>query len=268
MKLKQALKLPKKELDLVRGSFDVIGDIAIIEVPLELKKRKQLIGKTLFDMLKNVKVVAVKEGGHKGKYRRQKLTIVAGEKRKETEHKESGLRFKLDVEKCYYSPRLVTERMRIAMLVKKNEKVLVVGSGVAPYPLVLAKHSRAKEITGVEVNPIAHKYAKENLNLNKIQNVKLVKGDICKIKLGKFDRIICMIPYEGVEFTENLLRFAKKGTTLHIYDFAPQENLKEASDNLKAVCAVNKRKCRILRVVKAGQHAVRRYRVCVDAKIN
>lgn len=268
MNLRQALKgkLTKREMQALRASFDVVGDIAVVEVPFELKKKEKLIGKTILSLLKNVRVVAVKAGGHRGPYRRQRLKVVAGEKRLETVHKESGLRLKLDVEKCYYSPRLGTERLRIARMVKKGERILVAGSGVGPYPLVLAKHSPAKEIIGVELNPIAHMYASENVLLNKLaQKVKLVKGDIRKLRLGTFDRIISAMPYEGTKLAPALLRHAKKGTALHVLDFAPEENFAGAGQRLVAACA--SKKCKILRVTKAGQYAVRKYRVCIDAKV-
>src|SRR3989338_5632236 len=118
-------------------------------------------------MLSSVKVVAMKAGAHTGRYRSQKLTIIAGEKRKITTHKESGVALMLNVEKCYYSPRLGSERLRIAGLIHPNERVLVAGSGIGVYPLVFAKHSQAKEIVGVEINPVAHKFAEENIVLNK-----------------------------------------------------------------------------------------------------
>lgn len=259
MKLKDALagKLTKKELTHLRGSFDVIGDIAIIEIPKELNKKQKLIGNTLLQILKHVKVAAMETGEHSGKYRRPKLKIIAGEKRYKTTQKESGITLTLDVSKCYYSPRLGSERLRIAKLVKKNEKVLVVGSGIAPYPLVLAKHSTAKNITAVEINPIAHKYAELNVKQNKQQDkITCIKGDITKIKLGKFDRIISAIPHEGTKLYPSLKKLSKKGTKLHIYDFAFEENLTEPAQKLD---------CKILRVVKTQQVGVRRYRVCIDA---
>jgi len=267
--LREALKgkLTKTEMKLLRASFDVVGDIAIIEVPLQLKKKEKLIGKKLLSLLKNVKVVAVKEGGHIGTYRRQKLKVVAGEKRLITTHKESGISLKLDVEKCYYTQRLGSERLRIAKQIKKGERILVAGSGVGPYPLVLAKHSKAKEIVGVEINPIAHKYAMENVKANKLSQIKLVKGDVQNLKLGKFDRIIGAMPHVGANLVPTLLKYSKKGTILQVLDFAPEENLKDASKRLRMACKTKKRNCKILRIVKAGQHAVRMYRVSVDAKI-
>ncbi len=261
MNLREALKgkLSAKEMQTLKTSFDIIGDIAIIEIPPELWKKQKIIGNAILKLLKNVKTVAAEIGEHKGKYRTQELKIIAGEKSLETTHKESGVLLKLNVAKCYYSPRLGSERLRIAQQAKKGEKILVAGSGIAPYPLILAKYSKAKEITGVEANPIAHKYAQENIKLNKVKNVALIKGDIRKAKLGKFDRIISAIPHEGVKLFPTLLRFAKKGTIIHIYDFAPEEDLSEPARKLKS--------CKILNVVKTQQVGVRRYRICIDAKV-
>ena len=257
MKLREALKgkLSAKEMKILKTSFDTIGEILIIEIPKELKNKEKIIGQTILNLFKNVKTVAVEAGEYTGKYRRQKLRVIAGEKRYETTHKESGVQLKLDVSKCYYSPRLGSERLRIAQQVKKGEKVLVAGSGVAPYPLIIAKHSNAKEIIGVEANPVAHKYAIENIKLNKTKNIKLVKGDIKKAKLGKFDRIISPIPHIGIKLVPTLLKFAKKGTILHIYEFAPEDFEEFKIKN-----------CKILKIVKTQQVGVRRYRICIDAK--
>ncbi len=260
MNLKEALKgkLNNKEMKLLRTSYDVIGDIAIIEIPKELKKRQKLIGQTLLKLLNNIKVVAAEAGEYKGKYRTQKLKIIAGEKRFQTTQKESGIIMKLDVAKCYYSPRLGSERLRITKLIKKKEKILVVGSGIAPYPLILAKYTPA-EITGVEANPTAHKYAIENVKLNKLEHkITLIKRDIRKTKPDKFDRIICAIPHEGIKLFPTLMNFAKKGTKLHIYDFANEEDLEEPARKLKKFC-------KIIKTIKTQQVGVRRYRVCIDA---
>ena len=114
--LKQALKgkLTKKEKEHFVGSFDIIGDIAVMQVPAELEKKEKVIAETLLKLHKNIKVVAKEVGMHAGVYRLQKIKILAGERRKETEYKESGVRMVLNVEKTYFSPRFGTERLRIA----------------------------------------------------------------------------------------------------------------------------------------------------------
>ena len=99
--LKTALadKLTKEELALSRTSYDVVGDIAIIDVPDELLKKKKIIGKTLLSLHKPVNVVCMRAGNHEGKFRTQKLSVIAGENRKVTISKENACRIKVDVEK-------------------------------------------------------------------------------------------------------------------------------------------------------------------------
>lgn len=269
--LKDALKgkLSAKELNLLRRSFDIIGDIAILEVPNELKKKEKLIGNTILELLPNVKVVAVEQGEHKGAFRRQKLKVVAGEKRLVTIHKESAVVLALDVEKCYYSPRLGSERLRIASQVAEGEKILVAGSGIGVYPLVLAKHSKAAKVVGVEINPVAHKFALQNVQTNKLASkVQVLKGDVFKAKLGKFDRVIMAMPTFGVKCVPQLLKFAKKGAFLHVLDFAEESDREAPAKELVNLCKEKKRPCKIMGVVKTGTPGVRRLRVCVDAKVN
>ena len=114
MKLKEKLKgkLTKKQMGLVPSSFDVVGDIAIIEIPEKLEKKEKIIAKALLDLHKNIKVVCKKAGLHKGIFRRQKLKIIGGQRRKTTEYKENNVRIILHVQDVYFSPRLSTERKR------------------------------------------------------------------------------------------------------------------------------------------------------------
>ena len=173
--LKALLKnrLTAKERSGATRAFDVIGDIAVIEIPRALRKKERLIAETLLNTHRNIKVVARKSGAHTGKFRLQKVKILSGERRKETVHKENGVKLKMNVEKAYFSPRLAAERKRISEQVKKNESVLVMFSGCAPYPLVISKNSDAKTVYGIEINPAAHSYGLENARLNKLGNVRL-----------------------------------------------------------------------------------------------
>lgn len=271
--LKECLKckLTKKERPLLVRAFDAVGDIAIIEIPKELEKKERLIAQTLLSLFKNIKTVAKKLGGHKGKYRTQKLRIIAGENKKTTEYKESKVRIKLDVEKCYFSPRLSNERLRIAKQIKKNEKILVMFSGVGVYPLVFAKNSQAKVIYGIELNPTAHRCAEENVKLNKVSDkIKLLKGDakrtVKELKI-KFDRILMPLPKQAEDFLEGAFLVSKKGTLIHFYTFSQQDKFKDAERNIIEKCKKYKKKCKILNIVKCGQSAPREYRICIDFKI-
>lgn len=270
---KQSLKkiLTKAQFDALPSGFDAVGDIAILEIPKELKKKSKKIAAVFQKEHKNFKVIAAKSGGHEGAYRIRKVRVLAGEKRTQTEHKESGLRMLVDVDKVYFSPRLSTERLRIAKLVKPKEKVLVLFSGVAPYALVIAKHSKASSISSVELNPAAHKLAVKNILLNKLSSVVAVKAEarrwLSRSK-NKFDRIIMPLPWSAAKFLPTVLKAAKKNAKIHFYTFAPEEDLKSAADAVKKICKAEGKKCRIKSIVKVGQQRPRVYRVCVDFSVN
>jgi len=272
--LREALskKLTKKELSLLVTSYDVVGDIAVIEIPTELEKKEKVIANALLDLHKNLKVVVKRAGIHKGVYRRQKMKILTGERRKTTECKENNIRIRLDVEKVYYSVRSGTERKRIAEQVKPGESVLIMFSGAAPYPLVIAKNSKAKEVYGVEINPIAHKYALENVKLNKLENkIKLFQGDVRLVvpELNKkFDRIAMPLPKGGEDFLDVALKAIKRNGIIHFYDFEQEGEFKLAKQKVKKACSISKKKYRILNVVKCGQVGPREYRLCVDFKVH
>ena len=105
-------KIPKTVLDEGRFGFDIIGDIAIIEVAKGHVRYQKAVAQAVRELYPHVKTVAKKVGGHGGKYRTQELQVIAGAKRLETEHREAGVRLLLDPSTVYFSPRLAEERLR------------------------------------------------------------------------------------------------------------------------------------------------------------
>lgn len=262
-------RLTEKELESAPASFDIVGDIAIIEIKDEIKKHEKFIAQALLRLHKNIKTVVKKASAHGGEFRVQKMKHLAGEKKKVTVHRESGVRIKLDIEKVYFSARLSHERLRIADQVKKGEQVLVMFSGCAPYPLVIARNSPAKHIAGIEKNPAAHRYAMQNLELNRgvAGRITLYKGDVRQVIPGldrKFDRIVMPLPMSAEDFLADAFKAAKKGTIIHFYDFLEEKDIPDA-----AIRKIKRRrkKSRILRTVKCGQFSPSVYRICVDFRI-
>mgnify|MGYP001598128064 CR=1 FL=1 len=258
-------KLTNGEIKLIPSSYDIIGDIVVFnEFPEELKKKEKEAGDYILNLHKNIRVVAVKIGKYSGRYRLPKLKIVAGEKRKETLHKENSVQVKLDVERCYFSVRLANERLRIAKLVK-NEDVLVMFSGVGIYPLVIAKNSKAKEIYGIELNPVAHKYAEENKILNKAWNVKFFKGDVKKVvpKLNKkFDRIVMPLPKTSKNYLDLSKKTLKKNGTIHFYTFLHENDIEKEENKIRKKFRNSK-----ISYVRCGQYAPGAFRVCFDISL-
>ena len=270
MKLLKIKGLTKKEISLIPRSFDVVGDILIFsDFPPELENKMEVIGKYFLDTHKSVKVILRKVKQYSGKFRTAQMRILAGERRKETIYIEHGCKFKLHTEKTYFSSRLSNERKRIYNQVKQDETVLVMFSGVGPYPIVISKNMGAKEIYGVELNPFAHEYAKKNIILNKVNNVKLFLGDVNEVlpKLKKkFDRIIMPLPKDASAFLNLALSKIKKNAIIHFYDFLDKRDIPgKAIDKINLVCSENK--FEILNIVKCGQYSPGKYRICIDFRI-
>ncbi len=246
------------------AGFDIIGDIALL--PL-FTRNAENIAKKLMSEHKNIKSVYIKSEKVKGRLRKQKLEFLAGEKIKETIHKESGCLMKLNIEDTYFSPRLSYDRMSIAKQVKKGEKVLVMFSGIGPYAIVIAKHSKAKEIYAVEINRKASEYAEENVELNRLNNVRIIQGDVKKVvpKLKiKFDRIIMARPQLKETFLDYAFKVSKKGTIIHFHDFLWQEEIPERISYYKKTY---KNKLRLLSWKKSGDISPRKFRIRIDFKV-
>ena len=265
-------KLSKKELKLVPSSFDVVGDILIFsDFPKELVKKEKIIGNTILKNYHHIKTILKKTKKYSGRFRTPKLKVIAGEKKKETICKENNVLIKLNVEKVYFSPRMSSERKRITELIKQNESILVMFSGSVVYPLVIAKNSKCKEVYGIEINPIAHKYALENIKKNKLENkIKIFLGDARKIlpKLNKkFERILMPLPKGGEDFLDLALNCIKNKGIIHFYDFEHEKEIYKAKEKVKSACTKSNKKFKILKVTKCGQYSPRFYRICVDFEV-
>lgn len=273
MKLKQALKdkLPEDELGLLVRGYDVIGDIAITIIPPELSLYEKLIGDTILAINKNVKVVAKRDGIYDGEYRTIPLSIIAGENRMETMHKEFGLRYFLNPQQVYFSVRSGSERKRISDLVAKPEDILVMFSGVGPFPLMIAHHNKGCSIVGIELNKKAHDYAVKNLKENRLQStVNFYHGDVETIipQLGKmYDRVIMPLPTTARSYLPLAIAGLNKNGWLHYYDFKSTECFEESIAEITDVCTTQGRTLSHAEPVVCGHRSPEIYRVCIDAQI-
>ncbi|MDD5337594.1 MAG: class I SAM-dependent methyltransferase family protein, partial [Candidatus ainarchaeum sp.] len=225
--------LSGEECDEVVHSFDIIGDIAIVEIPENIVAKEKKVAQAVMDVHRNVRVVAKKEGPMEGVYRVRKMKVIGGENRTETLHRESGAGMMLDVSKVYFSPRLSFERKRIAGLVKDGESILALFAGVGPFPLVIAKTKKKCNIVAIELNPVAAEYLKKNIALNKMKNIIAVEGDVGKIVPRDYenfaDRVLMPLPKDAEEFLDAAYAGAKDGAIVHFYCFADIKNPIEAA---------------------------------------
>lgn len=169
--LKEGLKdkIPENLLSKVNRSFEVVGNIAICEIEDELIEYENLIAQTLLEINKHITTILKKDGFHGGVFRTQKMKVIGGIDTKIATYKENDVILKLNVEEIYFSTKLSTEREQLAKnLTNPSGNILVLFSGSGPYTFVITrKNPNVSRITSVEINPQGHKYALENLELNK-----------------------------------------------------------------------------------------------------
>ncbi len=253
-------------------SFDFLGNIAIIKFPRDFKQsEKKKYARELMGRNKSMKTVLEKEGKIKGRLRKPTTKWLAGEKTKEVLYRENNCVFRFNVDTTYFSPRLSNERKEIASKIKKGEKVLVMFAGVAPFPIVIAKNSKAGKIYANEINRGANKYAKLNIELNKLgDKIILIPGDIKKVvdRLDeKFDVIVMPRPQLKDPFLEQAFKLSKKGTRVFYYDFSGVDEIGNVVEKIKREALCAGKRIKILKIKKAGEIAPYKIRVRVDFKV-
>lgn len=263
-------KLSPALLNLIPKSQEVVGDILILEVPAELEKVEKLIAEAYLKLLPNIQTVVKKDREHSGIYRTRGVKVLAGKKKKETIHLESGVRLKLHLEKTYFSSRLANERLRIAKQIKKGEEILIMFSGAGPYPLVLSKNSPANIIYGIEINPRAHEFAVKNIELNKVKNIIVYRGNVRTVLPQidkKFDRIAMPLPKTSEDFLDVALPKIKKGGIIHLYSFLHEDSIRKEAKKIKEICSRYGKETQILRTIRCGSFSPGTFRICFDIKI-
>ena len=228
-------KLAPRLLASLPHAIDFVGDIAIIEIPPELDSYRNTIGKALLKAHKNIRTVLAKAGAVSGTYRLREFSIIAGEPRTETIHKEYGCKYYVDVAKAYFSPRLAQEHKRVASQVKEGETVVDMFAGVGPFATQIAKTHENVKAYAIDVNPYAIKFLKKNILLNRVESkVFPIIGEakqVVKAKLlGVADRVIMNLPEKAIEFVDSAcLSLKSEGGIMHFYCFL------NASDPLEKV---------------------------------
>ena len=274
MNLKQTLQARFPEIDPARlmGGFDQVGDIAVVIVPPDLVPHEQEMGKIILALHKNIRVVAKRDGHYGGEHRTLPLTILAGEDRLVTLHRENGINLHLDMARVYFSVRSAHERARIATLVEPEEAVAVLCSGIGPFPLIIARHSRARAVLGIEKNPIAHSYALHNLKANrKIAGVRFLEGDAAQVLPSleqQFDRLLIVLPHGGEPLLPCALEALKQGGTLHFYDMQAKGCSSATLAKVESACREHGRRIRRSLTVLCGHCGPTVHRVCLDVVID
>jgi tRNA (guanine37-N1)-methyltransferase len=199
-----------------RLTYDRIGTIAIISSLPEgtdednaadeiLRRHHDLTG------------ILIKEEDISGRYRVARFRVLRGTDTI-TEHHEFGFRYRVDIRDVFFTPRLGSERMRVAGLVREGEQVLVPFAGAGPFAIPPA--ARGAEVIAAEMNPAACRWLSENRQLNHADRLSVIRADACSLPLRShrsFDRIIIPAPYGLHKSAFRFIPICTNDGWIHLY---------------------------------------------------
>ncbi|AKB16805.1 hypothetical protein MTHERMMSTA1_24250 [Methanosarcina thermophila MST-A1] len=243
-------------LQMVPKRFDYIGDVAIISIPPELEAYKATIASKLLSMRGNTRAVLNKVSKLEGEHRVADFELLLGEST-ETIHRENGYKYKLDVKKVFFNPRLYSERGRIASKITSGERIIIPFAGVGPF--VLPAAGKGAKVYAIEINPDACACLKENIRINRLEGqVTVIQEDFKKLfqpekifpilnpskasekpETGKndenciFDRAIVPTPYGMDLVLERIIKFVRVGGYIHFYTFKAESQISELIEDYK-----------------------------------
>ena len=237
--LKTILKnvLPPEDISKLYSAFDIVGSIIILRIPDSLNSRKHIIADTVLMNIKSAKSIFAQTSAVQGDYRLRNLEYLAGVNCTATEHREHGCRFKVDVSKTYFSPRLSTERMRISKMIADNEIITNMFAGVGTYSILIAKSNKTCKVYSIDSNPIANELALVNTQLNKVrERVIPICGDarevIAKQLRGTSTRVLMPLPEKAKEFVDfAVMALKEKKGMIHYFAHIRATSKKLALDN-------------------------------------
>jgi tRNA (guanine37-N1)-methyltransferase len=229
-------RLDSTELEKLSSSFDIIGTIAIIKIPESLNSKRKLIADALIEEIKPVKSVFCQVSAIEGDYRLRKLELISGENSPITVYKEHGCTFKVDVINTYFSPRLSTERLRIAKLIEPNEVIVNMFGGVGTFSIIISRYNKSAKVYSIDSNPIATDMCRQNIEINKLTgNVIPVLGDaeqeIQSLK-GIATRVLMPLPEKARDFVDAAVSSLENGSgMIHYFSHVGADNKKTAIQN-------------------------------------
>ena len=234
-------------------SYHRVGDVLVVRLS---GGDLENFGKILCRLF-HVKAV-VNLSSIQGWERKPQAELICGESA-ETTYRENGCLYRIDPTKVMLSKGNSLERMRIASMVVRNERILDMFAGIGYFTIPMGCTGKPSEIIAIEKNEEAFRYLKENIRLNKLKNVRPVLGDNREVKgLGTFDRILMGYLPHTEEFLEAAKQFSHPLTIIHFHNtyFWPDQGLA----HIRKVFP----NARLLEIRKVKEFGPKIYHFCFD----
>ncbi len=225
---KDVVEVPEPLRRSLPSSFDVIGDIAVLKIPNELQRHRETIGRAILRWNPKMRVV-VQDRGVKGERRVRSIEVIAGEQRTTTVHTEYGLHYMVDLAHAYFSPRLASERQRIANQVLAGETVADPFAGVGPYAILIAKRRRQ------QIRPV--------------------------------DRVILDLPHTAFDHLGHAFAALGARGVVHVYRILERADERAAADRIRDIAAEAGTEIKDLRLHAVRAYSPTQHHVAFDVTV-
>lgn len=263
--LESILDIPLHEKELLPSGWQLLGDVIIITLREELETRKNDISKALLSMYPGCRTVLL-DRGISGQMRQPMREMIAGDNT-ETIHRENGCLFKLDAMQIMYSQGNLAERKRMSKL-GNGEIVVDMFAGIGYFSIPMAVHSKPLKIISIEINPVSFGYMRENIRLNRVDNIiEPVEGDCALVTpRGIADRVI-MGYFDAHPYLEKGISALMHGGILHYHEAVPEAVEQRPVNRIVETAGKLARKVEIIEARKVKKYSPGVWHVVVDAKI-
>jgi tRNA wybutosine-synthesizing protein 2 len=223
--IKKSIEIPPHLHVFLPRKWELLGDVLLMKIPQELKGFEGEIAREYANEL-GAKTV-LQDMGIEGEMREPNVEVLWGSET-ETVHKENGVKFKLDCARLMFSSGNVDERIRMATISNPHEVVVDMFAGIGFFSIPMAVHSKPMRVHALEINPVAHQYLSENVNLNDVKEiVEPILGDNRSFQgKGIADRVVMGYLEDTHLFLPKAMEILKKeGGVIHYHEKCPNEIL-------------------------------------------
>jgi tRNA wybutosine-synthesizing protein 2 len=195
--------------------------------------------------------------------------VIAGAGGTQTLHRENGVLFSLDASQVMFSAGNLKERMRMSLL-GAGEYVVDMFAGIGYFSIPMAVHSRPDRVLAIELNPVAFDYLRQNIKLNRVQEiVEPVQGDCAKVTpKGEADRVVMGMVQVTDRYLQRGIVALRPGGILHYHQTVPSEKFPAAAvKDVVEAASVLGRRAQILRCTRVKKYSPGMVHAVVDARI-
>ena len=263
-KLPDILDMPESKKKLLPSGWQVLGSIIIVSLNSDLEGWKLDIGKALLSLYPRCCTVLL-DRGISGRFRKPQRELIAGCDT-ETVHKENGCLFKLDAMQVMFSQGNLAEKKRMSKL-GRSEIVVDMFAGIGYFSIPMAVHSAPKKILAIEINPIAFGYLKENIKLNRVENIiQPFLGDCMDAAPQRLADRVIMGYLDAKDYIWKGISSVRPGGIIHYHEAVPEALEKRPVERIKA--AARERKVEIIGIRRIKKYSPGVRHVVVDARID